>query len=492
VSMRQKLQRLLYNNDLAEVRKGLGILVLHPNLEHYLLPQPDLDSNGWWLGHTRHPAPYMAFAQLWWMAHQATQGLLPEGQPKKIRFKGKPLRIIPENISALQNLRELWLQDQELDELPSSLSSLKNLHILGLQRNHLGTLPSWIGDLNNLRVLYVQDNPLSSIPSTISRLHHLREFSAQNCRLQSLPLQFGTMNGLLFVNLQNNLFQNIPNMLYSLPAQTRIQLHKNPIPPDEASTRFLFHDDASSFALSPNRMEGHIPKSKQVERARKREEEREDETSFLERIETEGSESKSQPSKPTVHTSSDFFAPPPTNTLNTAPSNPKSKARLKTLNLKGRTLTEIPIKIKEYKNVQQLILTDNRLTRLPGWINELRDLQVLIMEENQLTDIVPESLHLPLLQHLNFRGNQLSYLPATICLCRKLRYLNLENNNFTELPSILSEVPMLESVRLSGNPLQEFPLLLTRMKNLRYISLGEELADWKASLHRALPNVQIL
>ena len=74
MSMRQKLQKLLYNHDLAEVRKGLGILVLHPNLEHYLLPQPLLDSNGWWLGHSRHQAPYMAFAQLWWMSHQAKQG----------------------------------------------------------------------------------------------------------------------------------------------------------------------------------------------------------------------------------------------------------------------------------------------------------------------------------------------------------------------------------------------------------------------------------
>ena len=105
------------------------------------------------------------------------------------------------------------------------------------------------------------------------------------------------MNGLLFVNLQNNLFQNVPNMLYSLPAQTRIQLHKNPIPPEEASTRFLFHDDASSFALSPNRIEGHIPKNKQEQRARKKKEEKnsaeEESTAFLDRVETEESESKS-------------------------------------------------------------------------------------------------------------------------------------------------------------------------------------------------------
>ena len=130
--MRAKLQKLLYNNNLIEVRKGLGILVLHPNLEPYLLPQPRIDNNGWWLGHERHPAPYMAFAQLWWMAHQANLGLLPEGQPKKIRFKGKPLRVVPENISSLHNLRELWLQDQEIAQLPASMASLKNLHILGL------------------------------------------------------------------------------------------------------------------------------------------------------------------------------------------------------------------------------------------------------------------------------------------------------------------------------------------------------------------------
>ena len=158
--MRNKLQKLLYNNKLSEVRRGLGLLVLHPNLEHYLLPQPQLDNNGWWLGHDRHPAPYMAFVQLWWMAHQATQGLLPEGQPKKLRFKGKPLRIIPENISELKTLQELWLHDQEITNLPKSLSELRKLRILGIQRNQISNLPSWIGEFENLRVLQAQDNPI--------------------------------------------------------------------------------------------------------------------------------------------------------------------------------------------------------------------------------------------------------------------------------------------------------------------------------------------
>ena len=489
MSMRQKLQRLLYNNDLAEVRKGLGILVLHPNLEHYLLPQPDLDNNGWWLGHTRHQAPYMAFAQLWWMAHQAKQGLLPAGQPKKIRFKGKPLRVIPENIEALQNLRELWLQDQKLLSLPENLSKLKNLHILGLQRNRLTSLPSWIGKLNNLRVLYVQDNPLQTIPSTVAQLENLRELGAQNCRLQSLPLNFGTMKNLLFVNLQNNLFQTIPSMLYSLPDQTRIQLHKNPIPPAEASTRFLFHDDASSFALSPNRIEGHIPKSKQLERNKSNPREVEEESTAvqvdLNKLASPNTNNKEEPSAKN-------FEPGPVNTLSIAASQKKRKPSLKTLNLRARSITELPSKLANYTNVEQLVLSENQITTIPGWINKLKELQVLLVEGNQVSEITPEALHLPKLQHLNLRHNKLSEIPATICLCRQLRYLNLEHNNLEFVPQILTELPYLESIRLLGNPLNEYPLILTKLKRLRYISLGEEFSMWKSSLQSALPDVQII
>ena len=289
------------------------------------------------------------------------------------------------------------------------------------------------------------------------------------------------MKELLMVNLKNNQFDSIPDMLYALPKQTRIHIGANPMSEEESSTRFITYDDTSSFAFSPDRKEAHIPIDKQNQRLK------------IHGDPSGGFEDSSEETQD----EEDKLAPPPTNTLSLSipptqrPIAHKNK-KLKTINLRGRSLISIPEKLQRYSNMQQLVLSDNDIRVIPGWFNQLSEIEVLLCENNNISEIVPEALLLPRMQHLNLRGNKLTELPATICLCRKLRYLNLEYNQFEFLPNILTDLPMLETIRLRGNPLKEYPLVLTKIKNLRYISLGSEFSAWKKTLQKSLPNVQIL
>ncbi|CAA0836469.1 Leucine-rich repeat protein kinase family protein [Striga hermonthica] len=91
-------------------------------------------------------------------------------QPRitSVKLSGKNLTgPIPEDLTKLADLVELWLDNNSLNGSIPDFSGCPNLRIIHLENNQLtGDLPSSLGDLSNLRELYVQNNRLSgNVPS---------------------------------------------------------------------------------------------------------------------------------------------------------------------------------------------------------------------------------------------------------------------------------------------------------------------------------------
>ena len=80
---------------------------------------------------------------------------------KYLYLRNNNLSNLPESIGNLTNLEYLDLRNNNLSNLPESIGNLTNLNTLDLDNNNLSDLSESIGNLTNLEKLYLQHNNLS-------------------------------------------------------------------------------------------------------------------------------------------------------------------------------------------------------------------------------------------------------------------------------------------------------------------------------------------
>jgi len=100
------------------------------------------------------------------------------------------LKFISQSILALSNIRELFLNNNELTTIPDGISELHALEKLNLSHNKLSNIPAEIGRLYLLKELDLSDNYISTIPMELGNLYNLETISLANNPLIS---PFNTM-----------------------------------------------------------------------------------------------------------------------------------------------------------------------------------------------------------------------------------------------------------------------------------------------------------
>lgn len=88
-----------------------------------------------------------------------------------------------------EGLFELDLSDLRLRLLPNSLIQLTQLRSLNLSNNRLTKLPNSLGRLTQLQTLDLRDNMLMTLPSFIGRLPELKSLDLCNNELGDLPTE---------------------------------------------------------------------------------------------------------------------------------------------------------------------------------------------------------------------------------------------------------------------------------------------------------------
>ena len=133
-----------------------------------------------------------------------------------LSLSGNRLSVLPQEIGALGNLRELWLSINGLSSVPPAIGSLTNLRKLDLDNNKFRTLPPQIGALVNLRELWLSNNKLSALPPEIGDLGKLRELWLSNNKLSTLPPGIGALGNLRWLDLSDNKLSTLPSKIGSL------------------------------------------------------------------------------------------------------------------------------------------------------------------------------------------------------------------------------------------------------------------------------------
>jgi Leucine-rich repeat (LRR) protein len=126
---------------------------------------------------------------------------LPDGISKLKRLKildlsGNDFKVLPQSLSMLENLQELYLNDEKKMDVTKSLFVIKDLpslRILHLENDHLKSIPKNLVYFKNLDTLYLNNNRLKQAPIELKELRRLKyvdlhdnKYKLKNQSLQDL------------------------------------------------------------------------------------------------------------------------------------------------------------------------------------------------------------------------------------------------------------------------------------------------------------------
>lgn len=164
------------------------------------------------------------------------------------------LSTVPESLFSMPAITQLCLDYNDLTELPDHLfESLSCLQFLSLKANNLSHLPDNISHLNDLKELDIAHNCLQTLPISIGKLCHLEMIDFMQNKIVTLPLEIGHLLKLLTIRGSGNLLQGIPQTFGRLSELQTIDLSNNRLMVFPNSFGFLIN--LKSLNLSSNGLE---------------------------------------------------------------------------------------------------------------------------------------------------------------------------------------------------------------------------------------------
>ncbi|XP_013404435.1 malignant fibrous histiocytoma-amplified sequence 1-like [Lingula anatina] len=148
---------------------------------------------------------------------------------RKIYGQRNKLSSLPQSISDLQFLKELWLGNNQFEDFPSSVCDVTLLELLDLSGNQLLKIPRDINRLRNLRSLYLSNNKFTDFPTAVCGIRKLEELQLDNNQLSQIPDSVQQMDNLHILELGNNDFNAIPDHICSIPNLEKLFMENNAI-----------------------------------------------------------------------------------------------------------------------------------------------------------------------------------------------------------------------------------------------------------------------
>lgn len=278
---------------------------------------------------------------------------------------------LPDVITKLIHLEELYLNDSYLDFLPARFGGLTNLRILEVRHNKLITLPKSmarltsltridigsndfrelpevIGCMINLKELLIDGNKISRISANVKNLKKLIHFEAGDNRLRSLPQEISNWTNVEVICLTKNDLENLPEAFGEMKSLVSLKLDDNEL--QELPSCIGNLTNLEEIMLSHNDLYC-LPSS----------------IGFLRKLK--------------IFTCDE-------NTLRELPDEISSCVSLKILSVRGNKLTVLPSNIGHLNNLTVMNIVNNFITHLPVSMWNLK-LSALWISENQSKPLIP-------------------------------------------------------------------------------------------------------
>nr|CAH0102086.1 unnamed protein product [Daphnia galeata] len=145
---------------------------------------------------------------------------------------------------------------------------------------------------------------------------------------------------------------------------------------------------------------------------------------------------------------------------------------LRTLDLSGNKIEQLPSKISSFNMLKHLTLNKNRLGIIPSELGQLTKLETLILSSNRLTSIPATLSKLRNLKLVNLSDNRLTTFPLEFCDMKHLDVLDLSMNKMTEVPTGVGKLQVVE-LNLNQNQIQLLSDELAECQRLKTLRLEE-------------------
>lgn len=177
----------------------------------------------------------LALAMLAGCFKEPTPGykVLPEGS--QVYLNGKGLRDLSSAKDALaqgDRINYLNLDRNALETLPSEIRSLTGLKWLRLNENRLSELPD-ISALSQLRRIYLRGNRFSAVPETLKNLPALTDIELSDNPIPEIPEWLARKEGLRNLSFNRTRLRRLPDDLRAWKSLYSLQLGGLSLPLDE-------------------------------------------------------------------------------------------------------------------------------------------------------------------------------------------------------------------------------------------------------------------
>lgn len=146
---------------------------------------------------------------------------------QELHLNNNQLTVLPSQIGQLCRLQDLHLNNNRITAISPKIGQLRQLQCLFLVNNQLTLLPSEIGQLIQLQVLNINNNQLTTLPSEIGQLVQLQSLNLDDNCLSSLPPQIGQLNQLKYLFVENNQLVVLPSEIVLLNQLQELGLSNN-------------------------------------------------------------------------------------------------------------------------------------------------------------------------------------------------------------------------------------------------------------------------
>jgi Leucine-rich repeat (LRR) protein/GTPase SAR1 family protein len=267
-------------------------------------------------------------------------------------LNGNDLKVLSPKIGQLSNLRDLGLGQNKLNDLPSEIGKLQALERLVLNRNTISNLPPEFSNLQSLRILDLNDNPVSKFPDVIFHFPNLKVLIISRTGLSGELVGIRSLTQLQKLDISGNSFANLPIEITFLTGLIELSAHSNKI-------------------------RGVPPEIGRLTRLKKL---------FLN-----------------------------INDLHILPPDIGALIELQTLYLNKNYLESLPAEIGKLTSLKELNLRGNRLITLPAEIGKLRELKVLPLRGNEITSLPKEFSRIEKINSVSLSyPEKLTFPPADI------------------------------------------------------------------------------
>jgi internalin A len=352
------------------------------------------------------------------------ESILDLSDLRELRLNGNWFREVPDVIRDLPSISHLDLSDNRLLELPGWLNGLWDLAWFDISDNQLVDAPVWLGDRASLRHLGLAGCGLIEVPLWVCDLAELTELVLSRNSLTSLPEWLGDHRRLTWLELRSNHLRSVPESLSRLTQLTRLDLSYNRL-------RELPEWIGQGFRK-------------------------------LIQLGVGG------------------------NHLTDVPSWIGALTELEDLDISQCELSQIPGFIADLPDLTKLNLAGNGLSEIPDWLGNLAELTQLTLSNNRLHS-VPDSLsQLTRLRHLDLGRNKLRVVPECVGRLGDLTVLRLGRNQFAKLPAWLGNLTRLTEIDLTDCHLTEVPEWLSNLSVLTDLDISDNnidiLPEWIGNL----------